>query len=165
MGAPPQPEKDSERDLAGGALGQRREGEELARRFGAAYCCSDYQRCCKTRTFDVVLILSRNRTTPHRRCRPAGGNTSSSCKKTDALTDEECRRYTRVGGVWQAINRRIQHRRFAPYYAEQKRLLARRTGPAVVSCRMNSPGISGTYWMADQSVGGAIWVRRATSLI
>ena len=48
------------------------------------------------------------------------------------------------------------NRRFAPFYREMKQALARRTGPAVVSCRMNSPGISGSYWMADPSIGGAI---------
>ena len=48
------------------------------------------------------------------------------------------------------------NRRFAPDYIEQKRKLARRTGPAVINCRINSPGISGTYWMADPEAGGAI---------
>jgi polar amino acid transport system substrate-binding protein len=39
---------------------------------------------------------------------------------------------------------------------KQKQLLARRTGPALIHCRVNSPGISGAYWMADPAVGGAI---------
>src|SRR5712692_1708179 len=46
--------------------------------------------------------------------------------------------------------------RFAPYYREQKRKLARRSGPAVINCRVNSPGIAGDYWMADHKIGGAI---------
>src|SRR5262249_23523627 len=37
-----------------------------------------------------------------------------------------------------------------------KEQLARRTSPAVLSVRMNTPGISGSYWMADASEGGAI---------
>src|SRR5581483_8945412 len=48
------------------------------------------------------------------------------------------------------------NRRFAPYYVAQKERLRNRGGPAVVSCRINSPGISGTYWMADPEIGGAI---------
>lgn len=48
------------------------------------------------------------------------------------------------------------NRRFAPYYRELKAALDRRTAPAVVQCRINSPGISGAYWMADPAIGGAI---------
>jgi predicted dehydrogenase len=48
------------------------------------------------------------------------------------------------------------NRRFAPYYLELKQALARRSAPAVVQCRINSPGISGAYWMADPAIGGAI---------
>jgi len=39
---------------------------------------------------------------------------------------------------------------------ELKKHVARRNGPAVINCRVNSPGISGTYWMADPEIGGAL---------
>jgi predicted dehydrogenase len=48
------------------------------------------------------------------------------------------------------------NRRFAPFYRELKESVARRNSPAVVQCRINSPGISGSYWMADPAAGGAI---------
>jgi predicted dehydrogenase len=48
------------------------------------------------------------------------------------------------------------NRRFAPFYLEQKQALSKRNGPAVIQCRVHSPGISGSYWMADPSIGGAI---------
>jgi predicted dehydrogenase len=48
------------------------------------------------------------------------------------------------------------NRRFAPDYVTLKRTLAGRTGPAVINCRVNSPGFSGTYWAADPAIGGAI---------
>jgi predicted dehydrogenase len=48
------------------------------------------------------------------------------------------------------------NRRYAPFYRELKRSLNGRTGPAVINCRVSSPGISGSYWMADPSIGGAI---------
>jgi predicted dehydrogenase len=37
-----------------------------------------------------------------------------------------------------------------------KEALKKRPGPAVINCRVNSPGISGNYWMADPAIGGAI---------
>jgi predicted dehydrogenase len=48
------------------------------------------------------------------------------------------------------------NRRFAPYYVKLKQQLAERTSPAVINVRVNSPGISGAYWMADPAIGGAI---------
>jgi predicted dehydrogenase len=48
------------------------------------------------------------------------------------------------------------NRRFAPFYVDMKQALSRRPGPAVITARVNSPGISGPYWMADPAIGGAI---------
>ena len=55
----------------------------------------------------------------------------------------------------EAVDRRIQSALCA-FYKELKQSLIGRTGPAIVNCRVSSPGISGTYWMADPSIGGAI---------
>ena len=73
-----------------------------------------------------------------------------------ALTEDECqdlidacaqnKRFVSVGF----------NRRFAPYYVELKNRLKKRSSPAVLQCRINSPGISGSYWMADPAIGGAI---------
>lgn len=73
-----------------------------------------------------------------------------------ALSEDECR----------ALHRAVQesgkqltvgfNRRFAPLYKPLKEHLTRRSSPAVISCRVNSPGISGSYWMADPAIGGAI---------
>jgi predicted dehydrogenase len=73
-----------------------------------------------------------------------------------ALTEEECRElYEAVRQTGKQLTVGF-NRRFAPFYMEMKKRLSTRTGPAVVNCRMNSPGISGSYWMADPSIGGAI---------
>jgi predicted dehydrogenase len=73
-----------------------------------------------------------------------------------ALTEEECRKLYEavvVSGCQLTVG---FNRRFAPFYRELKRSLSGRTGPAVINCRMSSPGISGSYWMADPSIGGAV---------
>src|SRR5581483_2378843 len=73
-----------------------------------------------------------------------------------ALTLEECRRLVELEETSGKTLTVGFNRRFAPYYVAQKERLRNRGGPAVVSCRINSPGISGTYWMADPEIGGAI---------
>jgi predicted dehydrogenase len=77
-------------------------------------------------------------------------------EKPMALTAEECAELT---AAVEETGKQLTvgfNRRFAPYYLELKQALARRTSPAVVQCRINSPGISGAYWMADPAIGGAI---------
>jgi predicted dehydrogenase len=73
-----------------------------------------------------------------------------------ALTQEECKQlYDAVCETGQQLTVGF-NRRFAPYYVELKKVLSRRTGPAIVNCRMNSPGLSGSFWAADPAYGGAI---------
>ena len=131
-------------------------GKSYARRFGAAYCCSDYEEILHDADIDVVMILSRNQHHADQALAALEAGKHVFLEKPMALTEEECRRLCRA-----VADRDHQltvgfNRRFAPFYAEQKRQLARRAGPAVINCRVNSPGISGSYWMADPAVGGAI---------
>lgn len=131
-------------------------GKSYALRFGAAYCCSDYDEILNDPKVHVVVIASRN----HQHCSQALDAMRAGkhvfIEKPMALTEQDC----------QALCRAVQdsgrqftvgfNRRFAPFYVELKRHLTRRMGPAVLNCRVNSPGISGAYWMADPAIGGAI---------
>ena len=73
-----------------------------------------------------------------------------------ALSEEECRDLSlAVGETGKHISVGF-NRRCAPSYLTLKKQLSKRIGPAVLNCRINSPGISGSYWMADPASGGAI---------
>ncbi|MDT5159249.1 MAG: hypothetical protein QOH51_3606 [Acidobacteriota bacterium] len=131
-------------------------GKTYARRFGADYCSSDYEEVLRDPEVNVVLIASRNQYHARQALAALEAGKHVFVEKPMALTEEECRALVR--GV-EETGRHLTvgfNRRFAPYYLEQKKNLKRRTGPAVINCRVNSPGISGSYWMADPSVGGAI---------
>lgn len=131
-------------------------GKSYARRFGAAYCCSDYEEILRDPDIDVVLILSRNQHHASQTVAALRAGKHVFLEKPMALTEEECREiYRAVEETGKQLTVGF-NRRFAPFYLAQKKYLARRTGPAVINCRVNSPGISGSYWMADPSTGGAI---------
>lgn len=131
-------------------------GKSYARRFGAAYCCSDYEEILRDPDIDVVLILSRNQHHASQTVAALSAGKHVFLEKPMALTEEECRQiYRAVEETGKQLTVGF-NRRFAPFYLAQKKYLARRTGPAVINCRVNSPGISGSYWMADPSTGGAI---------
>jgi predicted dehydrogenase/threonine dehydrogenase-like Zn-dependent dehydrogenase len=131
-------------------------GKTYARRFGADYCASDYDEVLRDAGVGAVLIASRNQHHAAQSLAALRAGKHVFVEKPMALTDEECRELARAveeSGKQLTVG---FNRRFAPYYAEQKKQLKRRTGPAVVNCRVNSPGISGSYWMADPAIGGAI---------
>ncbi len=131
-------------------------GKSYALRFGAAYCCSEYEEILKDPRIDAVLIASRNQHHAAQSLAALGAGKHVFVEKPMALTAEECRQL--CAAVSQS-GRQLTvgfNRRFAPFYRGLKDSLLRRNAPAVVQCRINSPGISGSYWMADPAIGGAI---------
>ena len=131
-------------------------GKSYALRFGAEYCCSDYEEILKDPQIDVVLISSRNQYHAAQSIAALRAGKHVFVEKPMCLTEEECREL--MDAVEESGKQLTVgfNRRYAPFYMEQKKYLSRRSGPAVINCRMNSPGISGAYWMADPATGGAI---------
>lgn len=130
--------------------------KSYALRFGAAYCCTDYEIILKDPDIHVVVIASRNQHHAGQAGDALRAGKHVFLEKPMALTEEECRA---VCKAVEETGRQLTvgfNRRFASFYGELKRELIKRTGPAVLNCRVNSPGISGSYWMADPSSGGAI---------
>jgi predicted dehydrogenase len=131
-------------------------GKSYAKRFGAEYCCSDYDEILSDTDVDVVMILSRNQHHAPQALRALNRGKHVFLEKPMALTDEECVALCRTV---EETGKQLTvgfNRRFSPFYVEQKKQVSRRAGPAVINCRVNSPGISGDYWMADPAIGGAI---------
>jgi len=131
-------------------------GKSYAKRFGANYCCSDYNEILRDPAVDVVLILSRNQYHASQAIAALEAGKHVFLEKPMALSEQECRDV--VNAVKNSGKQLTVgfNRRFAPMYLEQKRQLERRSSPVVLNCRVNSPGISGSYWMADPKIGGAI---------
>ena len=131
-------------------------GKSYALRFGAAYCATDYDEILRDPQIGMVLIATRNQHHAAQSLAALHAGKHVFVEKPMALTMEECRDLCRAvasSGKHLTVG---FNRRFAPDYRQMKAALARRVGPAVLHCRINSPGISGSYWMADPEAGGAI---------
>jgi len=131
-------------------------GKSYARRYGATYCCTDYADILKDPEIDIVLITTRHQYHAEQALAALKAGKHVFVEKPMALTEDECRalhRAVRESGKRLSVG---FNRRFAPSYRELKRFAARRSGPAVINCRINSPGMSGSFWGADPSIGGAI---------
>jgi predicted dehydrogenase/threonine dehydrogenase-like Zn-dependent dehydrogenase len=131
-------------------------GRTYALRFGAAYCCADYNEVLSDPEIDLVMIATRNQYHAAQALAALRSGKHVFVEKPMALSEQECR------DICRAVDQTGKHlsvgfnRRFAPFYVEMKKQLAHRASPAVVNCRVNSPGISGDYWMADPATGGAV---------
>jgi predicted dehydrogenase/threonine dehydrogenase-like Zn-dependent dehydrogenase len=131
-------------------------GLTYAKRFGARYCCSDYEELLRDPDVDAVFIITRNQHHAAQAIAALEAGKHVFVEKPMALTTDECQRLEQAV---RSSGRQLTvgfNRRYAPFYMEQKRRLRGRTTPVVVTCRINSPGISGAYWMADPAIGGAI---------
>jgi predicted dehydrogenase len=131
-------------------------GLSYAKRFGARYCCSDYRELLQDPDLDIVFILTRNQHHAAQALAALQAGKHVFVEKPMALTVEECRLLDQAVRDTRKQLTVGFNRRFAPFYIEQKRRLNGRATPVVVNCRVNSPGISGSYWMADPAIGGAI---------
>lgn len=131
-------------------------GKSYALRFGAEYCATDYSEILSDPEIQAVVIVSRNPQHAPQALAALNAGKHVFVEKPMALTEAECL------DLYEAVNRSGKqltvgfNRRFAPTYLALKKQLVKRTGPAVLNCRVNSPGISGSYWMADPVIGGAI---------
>ncbi|MDA0657445.1 MAG: bi-domain-containing oxidoreductase [Planctomycetota bacterium] len=131
-------------------------GKSYGKRFGAAYCSTDYAEVLGDPQIDLVVIVSRNPEHANQSLQALEAGKHVFVEKPMALTETECR------SLCQAVETSGKqltvgfNRRFAAYYMDLKQKLSGRKGPAVINCRVNSPGISGAYWMADPAIGGAI---------
>jgi len=131
-------------------------GKSYALRFGADYCSSDYEEILKDPNVDVVIIVSRNERHASQSIAALQAGKHVFVEKPMALTVEQCRA---LYDAAQSPGRLLTvgfNRRFAPSYRDLKHQLKKASGPAVLNIRVNSPGISGDYWMADPATGGAI---------
>jgi predicted dehydrogenase/threonine dehydrogenase-like Zn-dependent dehydrogenase len=131
-------------------------GKSYALRFGAQYCASDYDEVLRDPDVKVVVIVSRNPQHAPQALAALRAGKNVFLEKPMAITEPECRELSQAV---QDSDKQLTvgfNRRFAPSYVSLKKQLAGRSGPAVLHCRINSPGISGDYWMADPAIGGAI---------
>lgn len=131
-------------------------GKSYALRFGAEYCTSDYAEILRDPEVQVVVIVSRNQQHASQALAALRAGKHVFVEKPMALTQQECRELAQaVEDTGKQLTVGF-NRRYAPTYLALKKQIAERTGPVVLNCRVNSPGISGSYWMADPAAGGAI---------
>ncbi len=131
-------------------------GKGVSARYGCDYCTTEYDRILEDPNIHMVLITSKNQLHASQALRAIRAGKHVLVEKPMAITEQECL------DLHQAVKETGNlltvgfNRRFSPFYKPFRAKLKGRSAPAVVHSRVNSPGISGEYWMADPAFGGAI---------
>ena len=130
--------------------------KSYATRFGAEYASTDLDEVLSDSAIDGVLVTSRNQYHASQSIAALKAGKHVFVEKPMAITEAECHDVLRAVAE---SGRQLTvgfNRRFAPYYQAMQRECRQRSGPVVINCRVNSPGIANGYWMADPAIGGAI---------
>ncbi|MEQ1693686.1 MAG: bi-domain-containing oxidoreductase, partial [Gemmatimonas sp.] len=130
--------------------------KSYAKRFGADYCTTDYADVLADERIDGVIITSRNQHHAGQALEALQAGKHVFVEKPMALTEEESLALIQAQHTSGKVLQVGFNRRFAPVYMALRKRLKNRVGPAVLSARVNSPGISNGFWMADPAIGGAI---------
>jgi len=131
-------------------------GKSVAARYHCDYCTTEFDRILEDPGIHVVLITSRNQFHAPQALQAIRAGKDVFVEKPMAISEAQCRDLVSAVNQTGRVLTVGFNRRFSPFYIPFKELLSSRNAPAVVHCRVNSPGISGSYWMANPEIGGAI---------
>ena len=110
-----------------------------------------------TPPFTVVVIVSRNPQHAAQALAALRAGKHVFVEKPMALTEQECLDlYQAVQEIRKAADGGIQSTLCAQLSAAEATNCETLPLRQSLNCRINSPGISGSYWMADPAIGGAI---------
>ena len=130
--------------------------KSYANRFGADYCTTDFADILADDRISGVIITSRNQHHASQALAALKAGKHVFVEKPMALTEAECLELIEAQRTSQKVLQVGFNRRFASVYVALRKRLKNRVGPAVLSARVNSPGIANGFWMADPAIGGAI---------
>jgi predicted dehydrogenase len=131
---------------------------EMASRYHADYCTTDFQEVLRDDQVDAVMIMSRDKTHAAMTCAALRADKHVFCEKPIATSLEECRAVEEASSSTNALCMVGFNRRFAPLLHEVKGVVAKRNGPCVMQYRVNAGRIAKEHWTADptQSAGRII---------
>lgn len=127
--------------------------KHLGVRFKSEYCTTDFRQIIEDPEIDIVLISTRNDLHAAIAIEAMNAGKHVFLEKPMAMTRDECFRLVQAVketnlGLMVNFNRR-----YSSMYTIAKEATSGK-GPKLISVRMNSPDMTGSYWMMDPVEGG-----------
>ena len=130
--------------------------KNLAKRFGASVCTTDYKELLKDPHVDLVCICTRHNTHASLTIEALNAGKSVFVEKPLALSEEELVAVqkalsTSKGQLFVGFNRR-----FSPHAVAIKKALNNRLNPLMAYYRMNAGFIPASHWVQTEEGGGRL---------
>jgi len=130
--------------------------KQIARKFGADYCSTDYQEILHNEDVDMVLIATRHNLHARMAMEAAKAGKAVFLEKPMALNQEELDELVKVLVETQIPFMVGFNRRFSPSAVRAKEIISQRQNPIIVNYRVNAGYIPLDHWVHTEEGGGRI---------
>lgn len=130
--------------------------KETAKRFGAAYCATDYHDVLADKDVDMAMICTRHNLHAKIAMEAAKAGKAVFVEKPMALNKEELEEVVKILEETRVPFMVGFNRRFSPAAVRVKELIRYRQNPIIVSYRVNAGYIPLDHWVHGKEGGGRI---------
>ncbi|MBA7502443.1 Inositol 2-dehydrogenase/D-chiro-inositol 3-dehydrogenase [subsurface metagenome] len=128
--------------------------KQVASKYKAEYCTTDYREVLKDDNTDLVMITTRHNLHFPMIIGAAKAGKAIYVEKPMCLTEEELNEIIKVISKTKIPLIVGFNRRYAPLAVKANRLLKRKHGPYLINYRVNAGFVPKTHWVQDPEVGG-----------
>ena len=130
--------------------------KQIAKRFGANCCTTDYQEILRDENVDMVLIATRHNLHAKMAMEAAKAGRAVFLEKPMALNQEELDELVKVLKETQVPFMVGFNRRFSPFAVRAKEIISQRQNPIIINYRVNAGYIPLDHWVHTEEGGGRI---------
>ena len=130
--------------------------KQVAKKFGANYCTTDYQEILQDENIDMVLIATRHNLHAPMAMEAAKTGKAVFLEKPMALNQEELDELVKVLKETQVPFMVGFNRRFSPFAVRAKEIISQRQNPLIINYRVNAGYIPLDHWVHTEEGGGRI---------
>ncbi|MDN7026084.1 zinc-binding dehydrogenase [Methanoculleus sp. FWC-SCC1] len=137
----------------------------VAKKYGFAYCTTDYRKILEDPETPAVLIATRNDMHAPMVVEALEAGKRVFVEKPLATTPEELRM---VADAWKASEGDVMvgfNRRHSPLSRRMKAFFANRSSPMVIHYRVNAGEIPADHWVHDEEQGGGMLISECCHFI
>lgn len=129
---------------------------QLAKKFGANYCSTDYHEVLSDNNVDMVLVATRHNLHAKMAMEAARAGKAIFLEKPMAINQEELDELVKVLEEKQVPFMVGFNRRFSPLVVRAKEIIAQRKNPLIIIYRVNAGYVPLHNWIHTEEGGGRI---------
>lgn len=144
--------------LTGLATATGLSAKSVAKKYGFAYCTTDYHEILKDENTEAVLISTRNDLHAGMTIEAMNAGKRVFVEKPLATNLEDLKEIVRV---WKECNGHVQvgfNRRYSPLSGQLRDFFRDRSSPMVIHYRVNAGPIPPDLWVNDEEQGGGMLI-------